>query len=241
MSITIGNLVSAIDYNLNTNIVSYPLANKVLNINLGIDQLLLLLFGSGAGGKWQLDDYNHTDYPIITTNLVSGQRDYAFVDDANGNIILDIYKVQAMNSATGDYKDLIPVDIQGNTAPTTMTDGNDSTGTPTCYDKTGNGILLDLIPNYNATAGLRIFINREATYFTEGQATTGTKKFGFTGLYHEYLVLYASYIYARAKGLLNREIIKRDMLEMEGKILKHQGTRERDVVRKFTIKNEDTR
>jgi hypothetical protein len=238
MSLTFSNIVSLIDLNCNTNSTSFPVTDKTLYINLGIDNLLLMLFSNGAGGKWQMDDYNHSHYPIITTDLVSGQRDYAFTTDEDGAVILDIYKVQAKNNATGIYKDLTPVDMQGNSAPSTMTDGSNSTGTPTCYDKTGNGIFLDLIPSYSATDGLRIFINREASYFL---STDTTKKLGFTGIYHEYLVLYASYLYARTKGLLNREVLKRDMLEMEERIKKHQGTRERDVVRKLEIKVEDNK
>ena len=196
---------------------------------------MLLLFSNGAGGKWQFDDANQTDYPIITTNLVSGQRDYAFTTDESGNIILDIYKVQAKDTA-GVYHDLIPVDQQSDTL-STMTDGSDTTGTPTHYDKTGNGIFLDLVSSYNYKDGLRVFINREALHFS----ATGDEDvvFGFTGIYHEYLVLYASYQYARTKGLLNRETFKRDLLEMEEKIKRHAGTRERDVVRKmkFSVEN----
>lgn len=205
-----------------------------VDINLGIDNLLLLLFGEGAGGKWQLDDRNQTDYPIITTALVSGQRDYSFATDESENLILDISKVQALNgSSGGTYNDLIYVDMQGPDAPTTMTDGNDTTGVPTHYDKTANGIFLDPIPSYNATAGLRLFINRESTYFTTAEITTGTKKWGYTGIWHEYLVLYPSYQYARAKMLANREELKRDILELEDRIKKHLGARDAYVSRRI--------
>lgn len=201
-------------------------------MNLGIDSLMLLLFGEGAGGTWQLDDSNHTDYPIITTDLVASQRDYAFTTDENGNVILDIYKVQVMGQ-DNIYRDLIPVDQQGfdRNLPSTFTDGQNATGTPTHYDKTGNGIFLDLIPSYSKTNGLRIFINREASYYTSSDTT---KKLGFTGIYSEYIILYASYQYARENSLNNREALKRDMQEIEEKIKKHAGVRQRDVVRRMT-------
>ena len=69
----------------NTNL----LKNFTADVNVAFDKLLMILFSSS--GKWQFDDSNHTDYPIITTNLVAGQRDYSFTTDEQGNIILDIY------------------------------------------------------------------------------------------------------------------------------------------------------
>lgn len=236
MSLEFSNILTKIGDNVGDP-VEYTTAKKVVDVNLGIDNLLLMLFGEGAGGTWQLDDYNQTDHPIITANLVSGTRDYAFSTDQDGNIILDIYKVQAKDSS-GVFHDLINVDQQGPDAPVTMTDGQNTGGTPTHYDKTGNALFLDPIPNYNSTNGLRMFINRESTYFT---ASDTTKKWGYTGLYHEYLVLYASYQYARAKTLTNREALKRDLLEVEEKIKKHHGTRERDRKRRLVPKVENNK
>jgi hypothetical protein len=91
------------------------------------------------------------------------------------------------------------------------------------------------VPSYNKTNGLRAFVNRESSYFAP---TDTTKKWGYTGLYHEYLVLYASYQYARAKNLDVREGFKRDLLELEEKIKKHAGTKHRSPKR-ITAKSQD--
>jgi len=238
MSLTYSNILDKIDDNCGTNSTSYTTAKKTVDVNLAIDNLMLMLFGEGAGGSWQLDDSNHTKYPIIMTDIVSGQRDYFFVTDEQGNIILDVYKVMVKKSSTGPYEEITPVDQQGDDAATTMNDGQDTTGIPTQYDKTGNGIFLDLIPNYNATRGIKVWINREASYFT---ASDTTKKWGFTGLYHEYLVLSPSYQYARAKRLDNRNDLKRDLIEMEEKIKKHIGQRQRDVKKKVIPMRQDNR
>src|ERR1035437_4130765 len=85
------------------------LAQFTADINLTIDEVFGFLFP--LGGTWQLDDSNQTDYPIITTSLVSGQRDYSFTTDQQGNVILDIYRVLVANSA-GVYSDITPVDQQ---------------------------------------------------------------------------------------------------------------------------------
>lgn len=178
-----------------------------------------------AGGEWQYDDSNQTDYPIITTALVSGQRDYSFTTDNTGNLILDIYKVMCRSGVSGSYIDLDPIDQQS-TERDTINDGNNSTGTPTRYDKTANGIFLDLIPNFSSSDGLKVFINRESTYFTVSDTT---KKPGIAGLFHDYYVLKPSYKYARAKGLQNVERLERDVLKMEKDIKDYYSGRNKDV------------
>jgi hypothetical protein len=164
-------------------------------LNVAYDDALSTIFKSA--GTWQFDDTNHTDFPFITTNLVSGQRDYTFTNDENGNLILDIHKVFVKNQS-GVYEEIYPVDQQSDYGMEGFTDGQNETGLPYRYDKTGNGIFLDPIPSYNATAGLKLFINREAGYFL---TTDTTKKAGIDGLCQEYLSLKASYTYARDKGL----------------------------------------
>lgn len=175
-------------------------------------------------GTWQLDDSNHTDYPIITTNLVSGQRDYSFTTDEQGNIILDIYKIMVADSS-GVYFEIFPVDVQSQSETLGFYDGQNKTGKPTRYDKTANGIFLDLIPSYNYTNGLKIYINREASYFTTSDTT---KKAGFAGIFHEYLALRPSYMYAYRNGLKNVNILKQEMLEMEQAIENHYANRAKD-------------
>lgn len=224
MSITYTNILTKIRDNVGSNSTNHTTATITIDVNLGIDNILLKLFGQGAGGSWQLDDSNQTDYPIITTNLVANQRDYSFTTDANGNVILDIYRVMVADSS-GVFYDLTQVDQQDiNNSPLTMVDGRNTTGNPNKYDLTGNGIFLDPIPSYSYTNGLKVFINRESTYFTSSDTT---KKWGYTGLWHEYLILYACYQYARKAKLSNMNVFKRDLLEIEDAILRHAGVRNR--------------
>ncbi len=211
------------------------MAQFTADVNLAIDDALAVIIP--ASGTWQLDDSNHTDYPIGTTDLVSGQRDYTFVTDESGNLVLDIYKVMC-KGPDGIYKELIPKDQQSDLNVLGFTDGQDLTGTPTMYDKTGNGIFLDKIPSYNSTNGLKIYVNREGSYMTPSDTT---KKAGFSGLFHEYLVLKPSYNYARTKGLQNTERLKRDITEMEAKMLSHYSDRQRDVKRQMKVRPESNK
>lgn len=204
------------------------LAQWTGSVNLALDKAFHIIFG--ADGKWNFDDSNHTDYPIITTNLVDGQRSYAFTSDGStpANLILDIHRVFVRTSTTTGYFEIFPVDVQSDDEGiiSGLADGLGTEGTPYEYDKTANGIFLNPIPSANVTSGLKIYINREGSYFATS-ATTKTP--GFAGLYHEYCVLEPCYRYARANNLTNKETLKRDVLEMEKAITKYYSRRERDV------------
>ncbi len=222
MSINFTQITELIDRNCKSNSASYPITEKTADINLALDKSLELIFRSS--GTWQYDDSNHSDYPFITTNLTQGQRDYSFTTDEQGNLILDIYKVMVKN-ADGYYEEIFPVDQQSDTDTDSFYDGRDTQGRPYQYDKTGNGIFLDPVPEENVLAGLKIFINREASYFTTSDTT---KKPGFAGLFHEYLALRPSYQYALRNGLANKKDLKDEMLEMESAMKKHYRNRTRD-------------
>jgi hypothetical protein len=223
-------IVELIDDNCKSNSTSYPLKNKTRDINLAIDKVLSIIFG--VGGTWQFDDSNHLDYPIITTNLISGQRDYSFVNDEQGNLVLDIYKVMVKN-VSGVFQEIYPVDVQSEPNTESFFNGVNAVGVPQRYDKTANGFFLDPVPDSTIytdpavlTNALKVYINREGSYFSTSDTT---KKPGFAGDFHEYLALRPSYFYAMRNGLKNKNDLKSEMLEMEKAIAKHYGQRERDV------------
>lgn len=197
------------------------------DVNVAFDDFLNI--GFSASGTWQLDDSNHTDYPIISTYLVSGQRDYTFTTDGSGNLILDIYKV-LIKQPDGTKVEITPVDVQSEKDNTGFTNGLNLTGTPTIYEKTGNGIFLDPIPSYNMAGGLELYINREASYFAY---TDTTKKPGVPGTLHKWFYLKPAYEYARLKNpeLYNKLSIEIALLEK--KIGEVFGGRERDVIKRL--------
>jgi hypothetical protein len=236
MSLTFSQIISQIDKNVGSNSTSYPTADKTVDINLALDHVLATIFE--VGGTWQFDDANHSSiFPIITTQLNEGQRDYAFTTDGSGNRILEIYKVMVADE-DGLYREITPVDItQG--LPSNYYDGLDTQGQPNTYDKLGNSIILDPIPNYTRSAGLKVYINREASYFT---ASDTTKKPGFAGLFHDYLALRPSYFYA-LRNLTDSDARKwkNEMIEMENAIREHYKAREKDVVKRVTPYSNNSR
>lgn len=204
------------------------------DVNVALDKVMAIIFR--ACGKWQFDDTNQTDYPIITTSLNASQRDYTFTTDGSGNLILDIYKVMVKDPTSGYYFEIYPVDQQSDEYTQGFWSGQNQTGTPSRYDKTANGIFLDCIPNYTASAGIKIFINREGSYFTTSDTT---KKPGFAGLFHEYLALVPAYKYASRNGLAvaggrlrngARTGLLGDIYDMEESIKQYYRDRSRDEV-----------
>ena len=223
MSLTATNIFSLIDTEVKTNTTTYPLATKVLDINVALDDAIDIAIRSCGIGQY--DDTNQTDYPIITTNLVSGQRDISYTADATGNLILDIYKVMVMNSS-GVYFEIPQVDMQSERGTESFYDGLNTTGTPSKYDRTGNGIIFDVIPDYSQTAGIKIFINREGSYFTVSDTT---KKPGIDGRLHEYLVVSPACKYAERNSLDNHTALYNRKVLLEKKISEVYSKKDRGV------------
>ena len=233
MSLTFTNIKNKIWRATGTNEANYSSANIAVDVNLAQDEVWCEALKNNG---WNVDDFNQLEYPIIYVDLVANQRDYSFIKDAQNNYILDIYKVMVMGT-DGIYREIKPVDQQSE-SPSTMTDGQNSTGTPTAYDKTGNGIFLDLIPNYSKTKGVKVFIDREPTYFTSSDTT---KVSGIDMLCDDYLYLKPSYEYARDKGRENREALYRDLLVSMAKVKTRYGTREKDVPHRMMAMRENNK
>lgn len=211
-------------------------------LNLALDDAWSVILQ--ATGKWHMDDSNYTDYPMITTNIVSGQRDYSFVNDGSGNLILEIYRVMVADP-TGVYHEIYPVDQFQTTMKTgnlentdPMIDGKNASGTPTRYSKTANGIFLDVVPNYSIASGLKVFIDREASYFA---TTDTTKKPGFAGIFHQYLPLWASEFYAGIKTLTTLKKLNADKIQMRRDIQEYYARRDKDTPKRMVANVENNK
>jgi len=207
-------------------------------MNVAQDEVFSIIFNKVNNG-WQFDDTTHEDYPIIKTDLIQGQRDYSFTNDEQGNAIIDIFKV-IIYDVDGNPHELPQVDRFGKSSDNIplKSFSTDEQGTPSRYDSLGNGIFLDKIPAFFKENGLEVYISREGSYFA---TLDTTKKPGFNGLYHEYLVLRPAYEYARDKSLANTEQLKRDLNEMRDAIEKRYGNRGRGLSNSMTPVRENNR
>lgn len=209
----------------NTTSSSYPTSAKTTDVNNTLNQFFIL--ANQYAGNWApTDDVNQTDYPTIYANLVTGQQDYSFMTDENGNQILDIYRVRAKDR-DGVYhtlKQIQKADISDEDLD------NDIQGTPTRYFLTANGIFLVETPNYDSDLGLEVEINRTPTYF---ESTDTTKKAGIPWVFHEYLALRPSYQYCLQKGLPQAGNLKLDVDRIEDAIKKYYSNRNRAEKKRF--------
>ena len=235
MSLTFTQIIDTIDDVCGTNSTSFTTAKKTVAVNVALDEALAIIFQQG--GMWQFDDKNHTEDPIIITDLTANQRDYHFTTDEQSNVILDVLAVWTKNSASGVFKKLARVDMSSGT-PLTMNDGQARNGVPTKYGLIGNGIFLDLIPSYSSTGGLKIIVNRQASYFV---STDTTKTAGIDGLCHDFLYLKPAYEYARNKNLTNKETLFRDLQIAIQKLKDRYKTKERKIISRLIPFYEDNR
>lgn len=155
----------------------------------------------------QWDDLNHTDLPIGTFNLVSGQGDYTIAEDANTLDIFNITEVRIYASATDTtYRPVEIINADHPLAYYAMSPSSTETGTPTHVLKRGNTLHFYPTPNYNATSGGKIFFEREQSYFA---STDTTKEPGFPKPFHALLALYASHDWLTVNKPENQMLITR--------------------------------
>jgi len=210
---TKSGIIDKIYSDLGITVDDFPLADITREINLAKTNLLTIALKANG---WIFDDSNHTDYPIIKTNIVSGQRDYSFTTDENGYFILDIYRVMVCGE-DGIYYDLELTDQKLKGGAMGMVNGQELTGKPSKYNKLGNGIFLDAIPDYNYTSGIKIFINRESTQFSTPTVNVAdTTKSGFDARLDEYLCVRPEAYYANLHNLKSLTFLNNELLKYEG-------------------------
>lgn len=197
-------------------------------INVALDRAFALIFE--ADGRWQFDDSNHTDYPTIITNLVANQRDYSFTSDANSNLILEVKAVYAQSEDSTVFERLTPVQ---EIDEWDFYDGQNRTGTPTAYGKKANAVVLGPVPSYSKNSALKIEISREGSYFATSDTT---KKPGFAGLFHDYLVVRPAFEYAIENNLSNAQGLQVRVLELEEEIKKYYARRDEDERKIMSMK-----
>lgn len=190
--------------------------------NSAIDDYLAIAIQTA--GKWKFDDSNHSKFPEIVTDLVQGQQKYTFNVDEQGNLVLDIYKVYTKQDGMAYVEcEAVDSDFTGN-APGIVS-GLNSQGVPYQYDKSANVILLDPVPNADVTDGLKVSINREASYFTYSDTT---KKPGVPGIHHKYFYLRPALDYARRNSLESYVRIEAEFLKLEAEIKEYFAKRDKD-------------
>lgn len=223
-----GIIQSLEDITSTQDVSSYSTAVKTKDINLAFDDYQNLV--KQVSGTWQADDSNHTKYPNMYFALTSGQQDYSFTVDEQGNQVQDIYRVECMDP-TGKWKLLECIDEMRETDA--ISDIETQSGTPTQYWKTANGIFLKVKPNYSQTNGIRMFFTRSPSYFL---STDTTKTPGIPNGHHKYLFWKPAFWYWLPKDTQRAAICKQEVDKIESEIREDISNRNRDERVRFVPK-----
>lgn len=195
-------------------------------INGAIDRFYALAFRYDL--NWNFDGSNQTDLPIATVNIVSGQQDYTFASE-----LLMVTQVFAKDS-NGTFHELTEQDDKN--APNVYL--TTTSGVPTRYELVGNSILLDAIPNYNSTAGLKVTFKRNGVKFTYSD---GAIAIGIPSLFHHFLARYASYSFLVSKGLKHAGAIGGLVVQDEMAIKEFIANRAKPKRMRMTVNQESNR
>lgn len=189
---------------------AYSVAEIAVDVNMALAEYWFL--ANKYSGRWKpADDTNQIDYPIGYMNINSGTQDLVFLTDATGNQVLDIYKIRLKSTANGAWTTLEELD---------MDDYNDdflnntTTGIPTGYWITANGIIFNCVPNFTLANACEIFFRRTSTYFA---STDTTKTAGIPDEHQKFLVIKPSYEYCAINGLEQTPILREILYGADGK------------------------
>lgn len=179
-----------------------------------------------ADGRWHFDDGNYSTFPISTTTLVDGQRDYSLPAD-----LLHLRQVEVMKTDDNYYTlDL----MSDNDYRLRNEKQQEDAGIPTHYYLLGNSVFI--YPKTTSafstlTSGLRLTYDRYVDYFTTSDTT---KSPGFVEYLHKILAYLAS-----AEYCLSTDMNRQQGLEMEvyGSAIKRGLKYELESY--YSIRNED--
>lgn len=213
----------------------WPTQDIANSVNDWLDKLTG--YALKADRRFQWDDTNHSKLPIGTTNLISGQSDYSFLTDEQGNSIITLTRIDLLNATGGStWTQLTERDI---TAYDYNDNINNATGTPSSYDKIADNIIrLNATPNTNITSGLRFWFQRTALYFT---ASDTTKAPGFSPLLHRGFVIAAAYDIALSLGLSNLQVLERELEKEENKMMIYFSSRNRDLTKRVVPRYQNSK
>jgi len=211
-------IVEEVRFLTGTNSSTYPIAQLTRNVNRALDKVTSTIIS--ADGRWQWDDSNETDYPIATSDLVSGQKEYVL-----SNNFLTIYRVEWKDS-NGNWVLGVPIDQRDIKEAIDEFQKTDST--PLYYDKINDSLFLFPKPNYNSTDGLKVYYQRNTTYFT---ASDTVKEPGFGRQFHRLLSLYAAKDYAVARKQEMVTPFTNEIQKLEDELERFYGARSEDEPR----------
>lgn len=222
------DVVSELKAICNTDTNGYPLKDMTRRVNMALDRFFTIAFE--AGGQWSYDDPSNDSLPIQTINLVSGTQDYN-LDDFTSEI-LNILRIEVADSAS--VNKFVPVGRleRGYLDTIALSERYKTNGIPQEYDLVGEYLRLYPATDYNATNGLRIYLERNKVAFA---STDTTKTLPVPSLFTGYICNHAAlpWLIENQKPQANQiaALVARDEIA----IREYFGNREKGIKKQFTM------
>ena len=207
----------------------WPTAKIVASVNNWLD--FVTGYAIGADSRFRWDDTNHTALPEGTTTLTSGQSDYSFLTDEQGNTILNLRRLELKDSSGNWFllKEMDDTDLLYDAVGQEQSVSSQ----PTHYDKIADNIIrLYPKPNYTLAAALKFFFQRTPSYF---DADDTTKQPGVAPILHRGFVVAAAYDGALTLGLPNLQALAVERQFEKDKMVQYFAQRNPDVDTVITV------
>jgi hypothetical protein len=205
-------IVEEVNFLVNTNASTYPIADKTRNINRWLDVVVSDILQSS--NRWQWDDVNFTTTPRATTDLVSGQKQYSF--DSNW---LEVERID-IKDQNSNWVSLLPIDEKD--IPGGYDAFYSTNGTPECFDVDGENFYLFPAPNYNSDEGMKVWFRRKPDYFTVADTT---QEPGFAAPFHRILSWGAAYDYALSHEMPQASALRLEIERMRKDLKEYYANR----------------
>lgn len=163
------------------------------------------------------DDPNFSTLPQGTYDIISGDRQITMSKDEEGKEILAIRRVLVKSKdQAGTWNEVVPMDLTSNNYVL----NDEVQGVPQSYDWVGQTLIWNITPNYDKTAGVKVFYQRANDYVTEADTN---KEIGLPEPYQDYVVYGVAYDYAMRKGLQRKDELYRTLKDIENNMKSFMG------------------
>lgn len=218
-------------------IVNDPKLRQIFTARLNIR--LVRAFGmlGATSNLSQADDTNYTDRSFSYFDINSGQHDYEFLNDEDGNTITDITAVLIKVGESFSKIDRITLDDPD--AELVMSP-NAKPGVPDKYLERNNTIFLDPVPNYTLKDGAKLFYKRVPSYFT---TVLESKVPGIPVQFHEMLSVGSAYdwiLVHKPNAMVEVTRIENELRRLESEFIAYNELRNPQR-RVMNVKRENTR
>lgn len=230
---TLGDVANKARALTHSDTISYTAPNLLIDINIWYQKAVSMIFESQDDTDF--DDQRNTTYPIVTTPMVAGQRDYAMPVSEQ---VLKIKRIDITYDGSNWFRatpfdDGVPQWGMGNP---TSEDVNMIKQAPR-YDTKYNSLFvypLAVASDVSAGASIRVEWERNITVFTSSDYTIdpndSTVVLGFDAPFHPIVAYGAAYEFANANNLPQLQNIKQDLQDWEIRLRQAYGRKDLDTL-----------